>query len=163
MILLQMNRTDISKALVNLQSEYQRKGSLFSLRAFTLKHQLPTEFAKALFRLELIKYEGNIVSIPEMITPELISTVFRTIEILKNESIERDKKPYKKNVLRRVIKELNPKAEDVYISINIFQDNSHIPQQVLDKAIGIGNGMFLINVKHFEGYKIEKRDTVKDN
>ena len=40
------------------------------------------------------------------------------------------------------------KKDDIYISVQPFQQN--IPSEVLTKGIGVGNGIFLINIKYLE-------------
>lgn len=55
------------------------------------------------------------------------------------------------NEVTQTITEYNIEKKDIYISVNAFADK--VPQEILGHGIGVGNGIFLINITHFERYR----------
>lgn len=55
------------------------------------------------------------------------------------------------NEVAKTITEYNIEKKDIYISVNAFADK--IPQEILANGISVGNGIFLINITHFEKYR----------
>lgn len=145
-------KADISAAIVCLKGESQLKGSLFSFNHFLHKHNLDNSFRDAMYELKIYRSKKFILN--GLITPELIDKVYDFIKNYEQHFKEVQENKKRRIARRRVIQILdqwNIKNEDIYISVQSAITLS-IPEELLQKGIGMGNGIFLINIKHYEKY-----------
>lgn len=152
-----ISKSDISSALVCLKGESEKLGSLFSLSNFLQKHALGGYFRKAIHKLEIFSFSEQKWIYKGLITPELIDKVIAHMEsedLKFAENNNKRKVNQEKKLISDIIKSVNPKIDDVYITVNSVI-GTEIPQSIISqKGIGVGNGIFLINIKHLIGVKI---------
>lgn len=147
------SRADISSALVCLKGESQNKGALFSLHVFMIRHGLDAAFRRAIYNLEIFNVTNNKWIYSGMITPILIDQVYNH---MKNDDIEFKKITGKKararnlNRIKNLIDKYEIKNNDIYISVH---SGKRFPEELLQKGISMGNGIFFINLKHIEDYE----------
>lgn len=144
---------DIEAALICLRKESLNKKGYFNIRYFLEKHSLNAAFKHVLKDLNVftkekgwdkeIKIEKDLIlKVHDMYTKYEDNYV-----LLLNERFQKRKI----KEIGKVITEYNIEKKDIYISVNAFADK--VPQEILANGIGVGNGIFLINITHFEKYR----------
>ena len=149
-----VSRADISSALVCLKGECQSKGALFSFRSFMVRHSLDSAFRRAVYDLKIYNITENRWTYKGLISPELINSVFEYIKKDETEFKEQKQKQRTKRNYTRIIntlKNFDIKHDEIYISVQAY--NQNIPSEVIAKGIGVGNGIFFINIKHLQQYE----------
>ena len=150
---MEITKADIESALICLRKEALNKGALFNIRYFLLKHKLSNAFKLVLRDIGIYTKKDGWDQ-PTKVDDELVKLVWVNYkhycdDYVKLQYQRKDKRRAKE--VGDIITKYNIDKKDIYVSVNTFTER--VPKPILEKGIVVGNGIFIINIIHFEKYR----------